>query len=207
MKSVAALLFIVICFSASAQKKNDFNNYYNRRIHIGAKAGANMTKLDGRGFNQGFRYGFHAGAVVQLKLTNGIGLQAEALFSQMVADTARDLSEMVDFIRFSESRATLKLNYLDIPLILNVGVGDLKAVKLQLGAQYGLLLNRSQTLLDNGKNAFKAGQFSLLGGLQIQLPFVFIGGRYTIGLDNLNAVTTKTAWKSQTGQVFVGFTL
>jgi hypothetical protein len=145
--------------------------------------------------------------VFQLKLAGKLGLQVEALFSQMVADTARDLSEMVDFIRFSESRKTLTLNYLDIPIMLNIGLGDLKAVKIQLGAQYGLLLNKSQTLLVNGQNAFKSGQFSLLGGLQIQLPFIHIGGRYLLGLDNLNAVTDNTKWKSQTGQVFIGFTL
>jgi hypothetical protein len=57
MKSLTALLALVVAFSATAQKKKNFNNYYDRRVHIGAKVGANMTKIDGRGFNEGFRYG------------------------------------------------------------------------------------------------------------------------------------------------------
>lgn len=206
MKSLAALLALFISFSSFAQK-NKHASYYDRRIHIGGKAGANLTKIDGRGFDDGFRYGFHAGGHIQIKLVRGISLQGEVLFSQMVADTARDLSEVVDFIRFSESRKTLRLNYLDIPLMLNIGIGELKALKVQLGAQYGLLLNNSETLLENGKNAFKSGQFSVLGGLQLQLPFLIIGGRYVVGLNNLNDVTTNAKWKSQTGQVFIGFTL
>ncbi|MBL7728784.1 MAG: PorT family protein [Dinghuibacter sp.] len=207
MKTLTTFLALALSFSAAAQSKKNFNSYYDRRVHIGAKAGANMTKIDGRGFSDGFKYGFHAGGVVQLKLAGRISLQAELLFSQTVADTARDLSEMVDFIRFAESRKTLRLNYLDIPFMLNIGLGDLKAIKLQLGGQYGILMNKSQTLLANGKNAFKSGQLSALAGIQIQLPFIMIGGRYTIGLDNLNAITTKSEWKSQTGQVFIGFTL
>jgi hypothetical protein len=113
---------------------------------------------------------------------------------------------MVDYIRFSESWSQLRLSYLDIPVILNLGLGDLRAFKLQAGVQYGLLLNKSQTLLQNGQNAFKTGQVSVLGGFFWQLPVVNFGGRYIIGLDNLNNVTQKTSWKSQTGQVFIGIT-
>lgn len=206
MKALAAVLALFISITSFSQK-DKHASYYNRRIHIGGKVGANMTKIDGRGFDDGFRYGFHAGGHIQIKLVGGLSLQGEVLFSQMVADTARDLSEVVDFIRFSESRKTLRLNYLDIPLMLNIGVGELKALKFQLGVQYGLLLNKSETLLENGQNAFKSGQFSALGGVQLQLPFFIIGGRYLVGLNNLNDVTDNAKWKSQTGQVFIGFTL
>jgi Outer membrane protein beta-barrel domain len=205
--TATACLVLLISMAVQGQKKKNFDEYYNRRLHIGGKAGANMTKIDGRGFSDGFRYGFHAGAFVQVKLTGRLSLQGELLFSQMVADTARDLSEMVDFIRFSESRKTLKLSYLDIPVMINIGLGQVRAVKLQLGMQYGLLMNKSQTLLQNGQNAFRSGQLSALGGFMVQLPFINFGGRYLIGLDNLNQVTNKASWKSQTGQVYIGFTI
>jgi hypothetical protein len=207
MRLLLTALALVFILPATAQRKKNFDNYYNRRVHVGLKGGANMVKLDGRGFDEGFRYGFHGGAFVQLKLVDRISLQGELLFSQIQADTAASLSEMVDFIRFSENWSKLKLNYLDIPLIVNIGLGQLRAIKLQGGVQYGLLLNKNQTLLQNGQNAFKSGQFSVLGGFMWQLPVINIGARYVVGLDNLNNVTNKTSWKSQTGQVYIGFTL
>jgi hypothetical protein len=206
MKKLMAAGLLVLVFQGAFAQKKERNTYYNRRFHFGGKVGANMTRIDGRGFKDGFLYGFHAGAFLQVKLAGGVSLQGELLFSQMVADTARDLSEVVDYIRFSESRSRLRLNYLDIPLMLNVGIGPLKAVKLQGGVQYGLLLNKNQTLLQNGQNAFKSGQFSALGGITIQLAMVHLGGRYVIGLDNLNDVTNNSSWKSQAGQIFFGIT-
>jgi hypothetical protein len=207
MKKIFVLaLFISGAAVALAQKKREPNYFYNKRIHIGAKAGANMTKIDGRGFRDGFSYGFHAGGFVQVKLAGPFSIQGEVLFSQMVADTARDLSEVVDYIRFSETRSQLRLSYLDIPVMLNIGVGPARALKLQAGVQYGLLMNKSQTLLQNGQNAFKSGQFSAIGGVMIQLAAIHLGGRYTVGLDNLNNVTNVSRWKSQTGQFFVGVT-
>lgn len=209
MKTIV-LVFLVVMFSnlelLSQQKKESFN-YYNKRIHFGVKGGANLVKLDGKGWKSGMQYGFHAGAFVQLKLTGRFSIQGEALFSQLIADTAKDLSEVFDYIRFSENRAQIKLNYLDIPIILNFGIDEIRAIKLQAGIQYGLLLNKSQTLLENGKNAFSSGSLSVLGGFMWQVGPVNFGGRYLIGLDNINNVSNKNKWKSQVGQIFVGITI
>jgi hypothetical protein len=204
MKQIIVLIFCFLLNDLQAQKKG---GYYGKPVHIGIKGGANLIKLDGKGWDAGMKYGFHAGGLVQLKLIGRFSLQTEVLFSQLRADTARDLSEVVDFIRFSESRAEIKLNYLDIPIMLNIAIDELKAIKLQMGFQYGILLNSSQTLLENGKNAFKSGAFSVLGGFMWQLPGVHFGGRYLIGLDNLNNATNNARWKSQTGQIFIGLTI
>jgi hypothetical protein len=206
MKICSILFFIFISLQTTAQKKEP-NYYYNKRIHLGVKGGVNLTKFDGKGWNRELKYGFHAGGFIQLKLAGRFSVQGEVLFSQMIADTATDFSEVMDFIRFSETRETIRFNYMDIPLVLNIGIDQIHAVRLQLGLQYGLLMNKSQTILENGKQILKNGQLSALGGIQIQLGPVNLGGRYLLGLGNLNNVTNKTAWKSQNIQISVGFTI
>jgi hypothetical protein len=206
MKYILAIVFLILTQLGVAQKK-DRNYYYNKRVHVGFKGGANIIKFDGKGWNDGLKYGFHAGGFVQLKLTGRFSLQGELQFSQIVADTAKDFTDVVDFIRFSETRETLKLNYLDIPIVLNIGIGPIHAVKLQLGVQYGILMNKSITLLENGKNALKNGQLSALGGIMFQFGPVNLTGRYLISLDNLNNVTNKAYWKTQVGQISIGITI
>ncbi len=206
MKTAFIILYSFVLINIQAQKKND-NTYYNRRFHIGIKGGANLIKFDGKGWKDGMKYGFHAGGFLQLKLTNKLSLQGEVLYSQLIADTAQDFSDVFDFIRFSESRATIKFDYIDIPLILNIGLGEINPLKLQLGLQYGVLINKNNSLLQNGNNAFKNGQLSLLGGLLFQVGPINLTGRYLLGLDNINNVNDTKKWKSQIGQISVGFTL
>lgn len=203
-KTGLTIIALFIIFSVSAQKK--FNNYYSKRVHFGVKGGTNLTKIAGKGFDEQFKFNFLAGGFVQLKLTRGIAVQAEVLFVQSKADTTNDFSEVVDYVRFPESFKGVKLDYLTIPVLLNIGIGDSKAVKLQLGPQYSILLNKSQTLLQNGKQAFKTGELGAVGGIWIQLPLVHLSGRYVLGLDNLNDITSSTKWKSQSLQFSVGLT-
>ncbi len=205
MKNILIAILLLSSKNILAQKGE--NTYFNKRIHVGIKGGTNLVRFDGKRWEDGFRYGFHAGGFVQLKLIGKLSLQGEALFSQLVADTAKDFTDVVDYIRFAESRKTIKLNYLDIPVMVNIGIGPIKALQLQLGVQYGLLLNKNETLLTNGQQAFKSGQLSALGGVKLQFGPLNIMGRYLLGLDNINNVTNKNKWKSQTAQFSLGITI
>jgi hypothetical protein len=69
------------------------------------------------------------------------------------------------------------------------------------------LRNKSNTLVQNGKNAFKSGDFSMLGGAQVNIMHLNIYARYVIGLSNLNNIDSKEKWKSQSIQIGVGLTL
>jgi hypothetical protein len=57
-------------------------------------------------------------------------------------------------------------------------------------------MNKDQNLLKNGKEAFKNGDVSLLGGVQLNILFLRIYGRYGLGLTNLNNIDTKDKWKN-----------
>ena len=55
--------------------------------------------------------------------------------------------------------------------------------------------------------AFKNGDFSMLGGVQVKLGSFRVNGRYVIGLANLNDIDDKDRWKSEGFQLSVGIAL
>ena len=99
----------------------------------------------------------------------------------------------------------MQLKYLTIPVLLNYNAN--KIVTLQAGPQFGILMNKSSTFLENGKNAFKAGDLAMVGGIQLNLLSFKVYGRYTVGLNSINDIDNKDQWKSQSVQVGVGFKL
>jgi hypothetical protein len=99
-----------------------------------------------------------------------------------------------------------KLSYLEVPLFLNINVGESKSVKLQLGPAYGGLLKQTVDSLKTSGNIYKNAEWSAIGGLWIQLPFVNAGARYKVGLTNINDIDNRQTWKNQAIQVFVGVT-
>ena len=65
-------------------------------------------------------------------------------------------------------------------------------------------MSDNRTLVQNGQEAFKNGDLSLLGGLQINLAMFRLYGRYGIGLTNINDVSDQSKWRSQVVQLGVG---
>lgn len=57
----------------------------------------------------------------------------------------------------------------------------------------------------NGQNAFKSGDFAMVGGVQLNFNVLRIYGRYAVGLNNLNDVSNQNNWKSQQIQMGMGF--
>jgi hypothetical protein len=99
----------------------------------------------------------------------------------------------------------VQLRYLSVPILLNYK--PVKFITLQAGPQFGVLMNKSKTLVENGRDAFKVGDFSMLGGAQVNIGHLNIYGRYAVGLSNLNDIDNKEKWKSQSFQVGLGLTL
>jgi len=94
-----------------------------------------------------------------------------------------------------------------IPILLNIDIGQSQRVKLQLGPQWGQLMNSEvDSLRQPGRDIFRKGEFSLLGGLWLQLPLINIGARYEMGLTNLNDVSNQDKWRSQAFHIFAGVT-
>lgn len=167
---------------------------------IGIKGGADINKITGKSFKDQFSFGYHLGGFAEIGLTSRFGIQPEVLFSQVTADTSSSFSQIYQFNNVSE----IKLSYLKIPILLNYMPN--KFVSLQAGPQYGILIDQNKNLLKNGADAFGSGQFSMLGGLQLNISKIRLYGRYAVGLNNINDIDDQEKWKNQTVQLGVGLT-
>jgi Outer membrane protein beta-barrel domain len=192
MKKVCFLLFAVIIFSASRSQAQGF--------HLGIKAGTNISQLTGRSFDEGFQWNFMAGAFAELNFSDKWGIEPELLFSQTTTQTASNFDDVYE--QGINSRG-VKLNYLNIPVLLTYKL-PLPILSLELGPQFGILMNTSENITTNGTNAFKSGDFSMVVGAQVNLGGFRAGARYVYGFTNIDDVTNVDEWKNRTIQLYVG---
>jgi hypothetical protein len=173
-------------------------------FHLGVKAGTNLASLNGRSFQDGFNWGFMAGGFAELNVSPQWGLQPEVLFSSTKTQTASDFSTIVNEAgNVGINNQSVSLNYLSIPILLSFK--PVPIVSIQVGPQFGILMNTSQNITSNGKNAFKSGDFSIVGGAQLNLGGFKGGARYIFGLSNIDDVTNVDTWNNRTIQFYIGF--
>ena len=189
-KIMMALGLFMLAISVNAQK-----------IQLGAKAGATLNKISGKTFSDQFSFGYHAGGFLSIGIGKKWGIQTEVLFNQVNIDTSSHFSDIYKFNKLNN----IQLKYLSIPVLLNYNAGRL--ITFQAGPQFGILMNKSNTLFQNGRNAFRNGDLAMLGGLQLNIAMLKIYGRYSIGLNNINDIDKTDKWKSQGIQLGIGLKL
>jgi hypothetical protein len=171
-------------------------------FHLGIKAGANLFKVDGESFSQEFKFGYNVGAFSQINFTPNLGIQPEVMFNQTNYRTSDHFSAVYNG---GSDNFQGKLNYLTIPILLNIRPVPL--LSILVGPQFGILINQDEHLVNTGKDAFKKGDFSMVGGAQLNLAGIIVGARYVIGLNNINDVSDQDSWKNQGLQLYAGFRL
>jgi hypothetical protein len=172
------------------------------QLNFGIKGGVNITKIDDKAFKDEFRYGYHVGGFVEIGLGKKWGIQPEVLFNQYQTKVDTSLANVWNPLKSGQDA---KLNYLSIPILLNYKLANI--FSLQAGPQFGVLISQDQNLLENGKDAFKKGDFSLLGGAQINISKIRLTGRYVVGLNDIGDVSNQNKWKNQGFQLSVGLAL
>lgn len=175
------------------------------QFHIGVKGGANIIKVQGQSFKDEFRYGYHLGAFMEIRVGKHMTFNPEVLFNQYNTTLDSNFSHIYQNAFNPYYQQNVRLGYLSIPLILNMKL--IGPISLQVGPQVGILINKNKNLLDNGSDAFKHGDFSMLGGAQVKLGSIRLTGRYVIGLNNINDIDNQDKWKSQGWQLSLGFAL
>lgn len=168
-------------------------------LHFGFKGGVNIFKVDGKSFNDEFKFGYHLGAFAEVNFTDKWGIQPELLWSQTNYRSGKDFSAVYPG---GVNDVKGKLNYLTIPVLLSYR--PVKVLALQVGPQFGVLLDKDKSLFNNGKDAFKKGDFSLLAGAQLNILKFKGGVRYVIGLSDINDVEDSNKWKNTGFQVYIG---
>ncbi|WP_018615384.1 porin family protein [Segetibacter koreensis] len=194
MKKIIASAILLIALAGVANAQT---------FSIGGKAGANLTKITGKAFKEEYNLGYQLGIFAEIDLSKKWGIQPELLWNQVNTHRASGTNPILN--NWQDSTGTIQLRYLTIPILLRYNIGNL--VTLHLGPQFGILSSKDKTLWNNSKEAFKSGDFSMVGGLQLNLKTFRVYGRYVVGLSNINDVGNQDKWKSQQLQVGVGIRL
>ena len=162
---------------------------------VGIKAGVNYNKISGLPLTDGYVPGFHFGGFIEMG-KNTLGFQTELLLSQCGTKIANDSAS--DF----NTGEKIKLTYLQIPLLVKIRLG--KILSLHAGPQFGILMNKSKNVLENGQEAFKSGDFAMDFGAQLTFGIFRIYGRYDIGLTDISDLENEESWKNQVLQLGLG---
>ena len=194
MKKIILSSLALILISAAS--------YAQAGFRLGIKGGTNLTQLSGQSFDNGFKSGFQLGGFMEIDFSKSIGIQPEVLFSETNTRTSSNLGSVLTNMN---SNQDVKLNYLSIPVLLRLNAN--KMLTFVVGPQYSILINPHETTLQNGQDAFKSGDFAMVGGLQINLSAFRIYGRYAGGLNNINDISNQDSWKSQQIQLGIGIKL
>lgn len=174
------------------------------QFKVGIKGGANITKVNGQAFDEQFRYGYHLGGFAEIGLGKKLRLQPEVIFNQYATTLDSSMNVIYHNI-INSNQSKVNLNYVSIPIILSYKL--LGPIYLQAGPQFAILVDQNKNFLQNGANAFKKGDFSMLGGVQLKLLSLRVTGRYIIGLSNINDITSQDKWKNEGVQLSLGFAL
>ena len=187
---IASIALLVLQFGAKAQAG----------FRLGAKAGLNISQIQGSSFNDGFYYSYHLGGFAEIDLNKLIGIQPELMWNQSTTQSASGISS----INVSPNQ-NVTLNYLSIPILLRVSLGSM--LTLNAGPQFSILMNKNDNLLQNGQQAFSNGDFGMVGGLTLNLKTFRIYGRYVVGLKDIHDISTQEKWTNQQIQVGLGLKL
>lgn len=193
MKKVFLAMFAVMVFAAISQAQG---------LRLGAKVGANLNKISGQSFSDGFDLAYHVGGFLEVDFNKKWGIQPEVLWSQTSTKRTSFNTLYPNDINPLNNEQKIKLDYLSIPILLRYNVGNI--LTLNVGPQFGILLNQDKTLLQNGESAFKGGDFSMVAGGQLNFKYIRIYGRYNIGLQNINDIDDKDKWTNQQIQLGLG---
>ncbi|MFZ9878410.1 MAG: porin family protein, partial [Chitinophagaceae bacterium] len=104
----------------------------NGQFHVGVKAGANVTKVDGKSFKDEFKSGYMLGGFAEIKLSKKLYVQPELLINQYNTRLDTNYNNLVGNI--FNGLTSVKLDYLSIPILLNYRMGG-GFISLQAGPQ------------------------------------------------------------------------
>lgn len=196
MKTKLASLFIAVLIVQAT----------TAQFRIGAKAGSTVVKLDGISFKDQFRYGYHLGGFTEIFLAKSkkVSIQPEVLFNQYSTSLDSNYKSLYQNV-INSDQSKVRLSYLSVPILLNYKL--IGPVYLQAGPQFSILMDQSKNFLQNGGDAFKKGDFAMIGGAQVRIAKIYLTGRYIVGLNNINDIDNKDQWKSQAVQISFGLSL
>ena len=178
------LLVVCVCVFAGSFS-------YAQDIKFGAKAGLNLSTIVGDDIdNADMKAGLYFGGFMNVSLNDRLSFQPELLYS---VQGAKDEYKEEDF----SYEETMKLSYLNIPLLLKMSLGASNRVHIYAGPQLGFLLDAesdyeevdysgSYSGTEDIKDYINSFEFSLNLGLSFNVSDnLSLDVRYNRGLSNI----------------------
>ncbi len=162
MKKLTTLLIGIIAFSISSTAQD---------AKLGIKAGLNYAYIHGSDVqNVEPTFTYHAGALLRIEFTEFVALQPEFLFSVKGTD---------------DDNYSVDLNYIDVPVLLKIKLGDLFSVHAGPQLSYLLSTNEEGTIT-NFEEQIKDFDLGLAGGLELEMESgLSVGARYSFSVESI----------------------
>ena len=176
-----------------------------QQTKFGVKAGYSLSSLklegtDEEEYDSKSKSSFYVGGLVEHKLTDKVGLQAELLYSETGGKYSNSISETIGGVTYTEnSDSDLKIGNLMVPVSVkyypaeNFSLSGGLNFAFILSAKYkysynlsGGGMSESDSETEDIKDYIKSLNFAPFVGAEYQLPNgMFFDARYNIGLTNL----------------------
>jgi hypothetical protein len=179
--AIALLLALLSGTAASAQS-----------IQAGVKGGVNFATVTFEGepdATSGHWFGV-VGAFVVMPVHGGVSLQPEVLYTRKGAQ-----------LRGAGAQPTLLLDYLEVPVLARVSTNAFGTKVFFVGgpAVAWRVRARTRTKFSGAteevdiSDQLRRLDFGIVGGAGVELESLFIDGRYTLGLTDINKDSTDAA--------------
>lgn len=178
---------------------------------VGIKGGLNVSNLYVDDVDdENARFGFNVGLYAQLFSSEVFAIQPELLYSTKGTRTT------YDNILMGEGEAKFNLNYLELPLLGVLKLGE--SAELHFGPYWGYLLAASMdfdgdtdTYDELDRDNFRDLDFGLAGGVGLNFGATQIGVRYSQGLKKIanssDAEVLLGDAKNSCAQLYIAFNM
>ena len=183
----------------------------NPSARVGVKGGFNVSNLYIDDISdENARYGFNVGLYGQVLSSEKAALQLELLYSTKGSRAFYETGTLNQEVKYN-------LNYLDLPVLAVIKLGE--SAEIHLGGYASYLLNANISYsgdLANGtdeidKDNLKSYDYGLVGGVGFNFGAVQVGARYNYGLvkiaDSDAARRAIGDSKNSFAQLYVSFNL
>ncbi len=182
-------------------------------LQLGVKGGVNLIKVTGRSFDTKTQPGANVGIYGELNFSKHWTLQPELVWNQIVTKTSDQFGQI--YSGGGPGRGVTGAqainNYLALPVL--VSFKPTPELSLQLGPQYGYLVNQTKGILrsssnanaDEGRGVLSHSDLAIVFGGQLNLGKVKVGARYYINLGDVNGINNSDQWRQHGFQAYLAY--
>ncbi len=207
-------LIMAACFIFLTHTQSTIAQENDQLLNFGIKGGLNYSwlNLDDVDDENG-KMGYHLGVMTRVNIVENLGVQGELLYTTKGSKIKYDNA-------FFDGEATLRLNYIEIPVLLVFKINE--NINIHAGPYVSFIVDAnaknesSVDLFDYedevDKDNFKGTDYGFAAGIGAAVNHIFGGIRYTQGLEDIekekdfNGTSYKfSAAKNSMVQLYAGF--